>query len=50
MLFNADHVELFKNHIDVFTSSIPDQTAKKGLKQTFLNKENRRINICGYSI
>ena len=28
---NTDHVDLFKNHLDVFLSSIPDQPTMTGL-------------------
>ena len=28
---NSDHVDLFKNHLDVFLSSIPDQPTMTGL-------------------
>ena len=28
---NTEHVELFKNHLDVFLSSIPDQPTMTGL-------------------
>ena len=28
---NSDHIEVFKNHLDVFLSSIPDQPTMTGL-------------------
>ena len=28
---NTDHIDLFKNHLDVFLSSIPDQPTMTGL-------------------
>ena len=35
---NSDHIDIFKNHLDVFPANIPDQPTMTGFKRVIVHK------------